>query len=152
EASHTAQTRRARDVVRSLGLDSRLPVKRKGARRANERRIAYGDWQTPPSLAEAALTAAARILPRFRPATIVEPTCGDGSFLVAGRNAFPEAALFGYDIDEKHAARARRLVSTSSIPRSGAASELPTGRATPAFGGSSTSSIPRSGATPAFGG
>jgi len=58
----------------------------------------FGDFQTPPALAEAVcrLLAAGEMLP----ASILEPTCGVGNFLVAGAQAFPAAnTLLAADIN-----------------------------------------------------
>ena len=58
----------------------------------------FGDFQTPPALAEEVCRwLAARGL---RPASILEPTCGVGNFLVAGTLAFPTAnTLLAADIN-----------------------------------------------------
>lgn len=58
----------------------------------------FGDFQTPPTLAEEVCRLlAARGL---RPASILEPTCGVGNFLAAGVRAFPTAkALLAADIN-----------------------------------------------------
>lgn len=61
---------------------------------------AYGDFQTPAELATAVCKLLARRGPA--PATVVEPTCGTGSFLVAAARAFPDAALWAQDIDPGH--------------------------------------------------
>lgn len=70
---------------------------------------AYGDFQTPRELA----AAICRLLVRrgLRPATVIEPTCGTGSFLVAAAQAFPEAALWGQDIDPAHARATRSALA-----------------------------------------
>jgi hypothetical protein len=67
----------------------------------HKQRIEYGDFQTPDDLARAvcARLRAAGI----RPDTIVEPTCGAGSFLVAAAETFPEASrIFGFEINPGH--------------------------------------------------
>ena len=71
-------------------------------------KIEYGDFQTPLSLAKrvCGLIAASG----FRPATVLEPTCGEGAFLVAAADAFPNAMLFGYDRNPRHAETAGRRV------------------------------------------
>lgn len=70
---------------------------------------AYGDFQTPLELAR----AVCRLLVRrgLRPASVVEPTCGTGSFLLAAAEAFPEAALSGQDIDPAHARASRSALA-----------------------------------------
>ncbi|MDB5219003.1 MAG: nspV [Myxococcaceae bacterium] len=69
-------------------------------------RIERGDWQTPRALAESVLdrvTAHGGRTPR----TVLEPTCGEGTFLVAAKQRFPRAALVGYEIDAKYTRAAR---------------------------------------------
>jgi hypothetical protein len=75
---------------------------------------AYGDFQTPPELAR----EVCRLLVRkgLRPATVVEPTCGTGSFLLAAAKAFGSASLWGQDIDPTYA-RAARASLASHGPR-----------------------------------
>ena len=77
------------------------------------RRGEYGDFQTPLDLA--------RRVCRFlrtggaEPASIVEPTCGRGSFLVAALENFPGVQrVLGIELDPAHAAAARRAVTASS--------------------------------------
>ncbi len=53
---------------------------------------ALGDYQTPPALARAVLAACCER--GIRPARILEPTCGSGSFLAAAATAYPQAAEF----------------------------------------------------------
>lgn len=72
---------------------------------ARRERVEFGDWQTPPQLAQEVLAVVRRRL--RRPRTILEPTCGSGSFLVAATAAFPGAAARGYDVCEAHVGRAR---------------------------------------------
>src|SRR5690606_11337131 len=43
----------------------------------------------------------------LRPATVVEPTCGIGTFLLAAAEAFPGARLCGHELDPAHAREAR---------------------------------------------
>jgi hypothetical protein len=67
-----------------------------------------GDWQTPLDLARSVLARVRRVSGGDRaPATIVEPTCGAGAFLVAASEAHPSAQLVGYEIDPGHARAAR---------------------------------------------
>lgn len=66
----------------------------------------FGDFQTPLPLARAvcALIASSG----EKPATVVEPTCGAGAFLVAADRAFPQAVLYGCDSNPAHVETARR--------------------------------------------
>jgi len=70
---------------------------------------AYGDFQTPLPLA----SDVCELLVRrgLRPATVVEPTCGRGSFLLAAARAFDGAALWGQDIDPAHARATRAALA-----------------------------------------
>ncbi|MEM7158646.1 MAG: SAM-dependent methyltransferase [Myxococcota bacterium] len=68
-------------------------------------RAAYGDFQTPLSLARqvcAQLAAAGH-----EPKTVVEPTCGVGAFLLAAAESFPSAQRWGQDINPDYVAQAR---------------------------------------------
>ena len=71
----------------------------------NASKVEYGDFQTPLSLAKrvCGLIAASG----FRPATVIEPTCGEGAFLMAAAGAFPHAKLHGYDRNPSYVEAAR---------------------------------------------
>lgn len=63
--------------------------------------IEFGDFQTPPALAEQA-TGLIRSL-GFRPKTVVEPTCGVGSFVKSSLACFPGSGrVIGADINGAH--------------------------------------------------
>lgn len=66
-----------------------------------------GDWQTPHGLALALSKLAART---FQPKTILEPTCGQGSFLKAATSVWPDVHLIGIDIHEDHLHEASKQV------------------------------------------
>ncbi|MCX6343972.1 MAG: SAM-dependent DNA methyltransferase [Armatimonadetes bacterium] len=69
----------------------------------------FGDFQTPPQLAEAVCRLLAESIPC--PATIVEPTCGVGNLLVAALKAFPTTKqAFGVDINPEYVAKAQQRV------------------------------------------
>lgn len=76
----------------------------------------YGDFQTPTSLA--AQMAAAVKAAEFAPAAIVEPTCGEGTVLLAALHQFPDVKrLVGMDIDPLHLDELRqRLAREPSLP------------------------------------
>lgn len=85
------------------------------------RRIEYGDWQTPEDLADSAFARVVSCL-KSHPRTVLEPTCGKGSFLVAAVRQLPEADLVGYEINSQYveiaAARVggdRRSVQTADF-------------------------------------
>lgn len=76
---------------------------------ADPRRVEFGDWQTPLALARAALETAMRgDVPA--PATVLEPTCGEGAFLAAAAALFPRARLLGYEKNAAYAERARSIL------------------------------------------
>ena len=52
-------------------------------------KIEFGDFQTPAALAGDVCALLARAMPH--PASIVEPSCGTGAFLVAALRRFPKA-------------------------------------------------------------
>lgn len=65
------------------------------------RRVEFGDFQTPESLARrVCLLLGAK---GFRPASVVEPTCGTGSFLLAALDQFPELNnVIGLDVNRDY--------------------------------------------------
>ena len=67
-------------------------------------KIEFGDFQTPPSLASEVCALLHRL--GETPAIVLEPTVGRGAFLLAAADAFPQAALRGYDINPGHVAEA----------------------------------------------
>jgi hypothetical protein len=69
-------------------------------------RIERGDWPTPRALADAVLDRIVASGGRA-PRTVVEPTCGEGTFLVAAARRFPRAALLGYEINASYTRSAR---------------------------------------------
>jgi len=73
----------------------------------------YGDFQTPMGLARAAVQVLRRI--GIRPDFILEPTCGQGSFLAAAAQTFPEVkTIVGVDINCRHLDTARALCATDA--------------------------------------
>lgn len=60
-------------------------------------KIEFGDFQTPLALAREICLLLVR--QGVDAATIIEPTCGVGAFLVAAAEAFPKAHLLGWDIN-----------------------------------------------------
>lgn len=79
-------------------------------------RIEFGDLQTPLPLARAVCTVVSRL--GFSPASVVEPTCGRGAFLVAALEAFPTATHFlGLDRNASHVREARHATETLGSER-----------------------------------
>jgi hypothetical protein len=76
----------------------------------NGSRIERGDWQTPRALADAVLDRVVASAGRA-PRTVVEPTCGEGTFLVAAARRFPRAALVGYEINASYTRSARSALA-----------------------------------------
>jgi N-6 DNA Methylase len=71
-------------------------------------RAEFGDFQTPPALAD----AVCRALHDERPTTIIEPTCGTGAFLAAAVSHCTQSrSALGMDINPEHLAAARRLLA-----------------------------------------
>ncbi|NLS95766.1 MAG: SAM-dependent DNA methyltransferase [Planctomycetaceae bacterium] len=70
----------------------------------------FGDFQTPCSLARDACSVLSQL--RAKPATIIEPTCGEGSFLLAALEAFSSAEqVLGRDINPAYVDAAARLLA-----------------------------------------
>jgi hypothetical protein len=69
----------------------------------------YGDFQTPPGLAQAVCAFLAN--DGEQPAALLEPTCGLGNFLFAALDRFPgiQAALAA-DVNAEHLKRARAVL------------------------------------------
>jgi hypothetical protein len=86
-------------------------------------RVEFGDWQTPLELAHEVLEVVGRKL--RRPRSILEPTCGQGAFLVAATTAFPAAAALGFDVSRAHVADARAILTDRATIRVGDFFELP---------------------------
>ncbi len=69
----------------------------------------FGDFQTPPALAAKVCGVVARRKERF--SSIVEPTCGKGSFLAAALRTFSSATeVLGLEINDKYVAEAKQVV------------------------------------------
>mgnify|MGYP002624098990 CR=1 FL=1 len=76
----------------------------------SKRRIEFGDFQTPLPLARRVCEVVREEM--SDPASVVEPTCGRGSFLLAALEAFPSLkAAWGFDVNSEHLDAARSLLS-----------------------------------------
>jgi ubiquinone/menaquinone biosynthesis C-methylase UbiE len=67
---------------------------------SNDRKtkLEYGDFQTPPALAEMVCQKLVEL--DVNPSTIVEPTCGVGNFIEAAARSFPSAhKIVGLDLN-----------------------------------------------------
>lgn len=70
-------------------------------------KIEYGDFQTPLELAERICRKLVEL--GVRPATVVEPTCGQGAFVRAAAKCFPEAVrIIGCDVNAQYLAAFRQ--------------------------------------------
>lgn len=60
-----------------------------------------GDWQTPHGFA---LRCCEVLRDKYGvvPASIVEPTCGEGNFIAAAREVFPGASVVGIEVDDRY--------------------------------------------------
>ncbi len=73
-------------------------------------KLEYGDYQTPAELA----LASCRVLDRLgmKPNTVLEPTCGLGSFLKAALEVFGDSVVAkGFEINPEYVAAARSLLA-----------------------------------------
>ncbi len=78
-----------------------------------QRRAEFGDFQTPISLAREVCSFIART--GFRPASILEPTCGTGSFLRASLETFPDVSrILGFEINPQYVAQAQHTCAITS--------------------------------------
>lgn len=73
------------------------------------RKVEFGDFQTPINLAREVCALIGRT--RFRPASVLEPTCGTGSFLRACLEVFPDATrILGFEINHEYVTQARNVL------------------------------------------
>lgn len=72
-------------------------------------KIVFGDFQTPPILAQQVCGFLARR--GMVPGIVLESTCGVGSFLVAAAELFSEARLFGWDINAQYVEAAQNALT-----------------------------------------
>ncbi len=82
--------------------------------RTSSAKAEFGDFQTPYSFAKEVCSVLVR--DGFQPASVVEPTCGIGSFLEAASEGFPSAVIRGYEYRSSHveSARKRLLLSVNA--------------------------------------
>lgn len=77
-------------------------------------KLEYGDFQTPQSLADQATLMLRQI--GIEPSSVLEPTCGKGSFLLSAAKVFPEAKKFiGVDINQTYLNYLRTQVVEAKI-------------------------------------
>ena len=79
-----------------------------------QERTEFGDFQTPDDLANAVCKLLVNL--GLSPASIVEPTCGKGSFLRASESHFVECKSFlGYEINPTYAAEAQTSTERTTV-------------------------------------
>jgi hypothetical protein len=100
-------TRGNQPVTRSKG-----PAGRRGSRREGVS-AQHGDFQTPPELAQVLCRGLAER--GVEADLILEPTCGDGSFLIAAAQRYPRARALGLELSDEHLSRARAVVAAASL-------------------------------------
>ena len=75
-------------------------------------KIEFGDFQTPNNLCEQICGILAES--HYLPASIVEPTCGTGTFLRASARAFPNCnSIFGFEINAEYVEAANSIEGVS---------------------------------------
>lgn len=75
-----------------------------------KQKIEYGDWQTPTALAEDVCFRLS--LQGLKPASVIEPTLGKGTFLIAALKFFPTLThALGTEINESYVKIAEEAVS-----------------------------------------
>lgn len=78
-----------------------------------QHKIEFGDFQTPINLAREVCSLIART--GFHPASILEPTCGTGSFLKASLETFRDVSrVLGFEINPQYVAQAQHAVVRTS--------------------------------------
>lgn len=76
-------------------------------------RTEFGDFQSPLELARSVCSVISRT--GFRPASIIEPTCGTGAFVRAALEAFPNSLRFlGFDLNCTYVDKARAAAAEVS--------------------------------------
>lgn len=87
-----------------------FPTLEEDCRKLSEAKVEFGDFQTP--LASAVEICLALKRHGVSPTTVIEPTCGVGSFLVASCKVFPGLkAGFGFDINPIYVKQAAEAVA-----------------------------------------
>ena len=80
-----------------------------------ETRRRRGAYFTPVEVVDRVLDAVERYVPR--PRSIIDPACGAGAFLARAAERFPNAKLFGVEVEEESFAIARQRVPRAKLMR-----------------------------------
>ncbi len=91
---------------------------------ALEHRKALGQYFTPRPLREHLLSK----LPGIAGATVLDPACGTGEFLLSAKDYFPSARLFGWEIDPELVRLTRQAVPSATVRQTDSLSEDLNGR------------------------
>ena len=67
---------------------------------STSKKIEYGDFQTPPELADKMVSLLQNM--NFKPSVVIEPTCGLGSILLSAVNSFSPSKSLGIELQEKY--------------------------------------------------
>lgn len=84
-------------------------------------RKAFGQYFTPRPLREHLLSA----LPKAAGASILDPACGTGEFLLSAKEYFPKCRLHGWEIDRKLVKMTRKIVPSADIRQTDSLREDP---------------------------
>ena len=76
-------------------------------------KIEFGDFQTPVALSREVCHLLAEL--KIDAGIVIEPTCGEGSFIQAAAETFPKARLQGFDINVRHLERARSRLASMAL-------------------------------------
>lgn len=80
----------------------------------NNQAIAFGDFQTPDELANLVIQVVQQL--SIKPESILEPTCGHGSLLLAAVKSFPQVQQFrGVEINQAYLEELHRRLINDSI-------------------------------------
>lgn len=94
----------------SLNSGLLFPSWEEDSQKQNEAKVEFGDFQTPLAFAVEVCLALKRH--GINPTTVIEPTCGLGSFLVASCQVFPELKRgFGFDINPGYVKQAAAAIA-----------------------------------------
>lgn len=89
-------------------------VKQMGTVQTKQRRIEFGDFQTPDDLARDICGLLSKL--GVSPAVVIEPTCGTGAFLRAAETEFADCQQFlGYEINSAYVSEARTHTTRAKI-------------------------------------
>ena len=75
----------------------------------NARAAEFGDFQTPVEFAHAVVCLLSNL--GVEPKTVIEPSCGRGAFLSAAAAIYPNAHLFGFDVNNAYLEEANSRLS-----------------------------------------